>query len=610
METRRMSGNATRPRVVAIVQARMGSTRFPGKVLRPIAGKPLLWHVVHRLRRAASLDGIVIATSTNPRDDAIRNFCRDERIDCVRGPEDDVLARFALAAERSNADVIVRVSSDAPLLDGPFIDHLVEALIAQDGDYVLMEPGALCAHEGVDPFSRRALDKLVREAPDDRVAREHVSGYFKLHPDFVRIVHAAPFSKLARKSARLTIDTPDDLAFIETLHERLNVKAGEAALSDLLLLLEREPGLVQLNAHIRQKPIEAEGGLALIRCDGGGMLGFGHVKRCLTLARALRDREGLGVLFALNGEEDAAETIRQDGFETIVLPRNSQTTAFMALVASKRPDILIADARTNLSRDMLQRIAQKVGIVAVIDDSSDRRLAATHAYYPPAPQIESLSWKGSRTIVHSGWEWALLGFDPARLPVKPAARDRARPTIVVSMGGSDPLELTRLAARALAKVTASYRARFIIGPGFRGASALAREIEAMSPAFEIVQGVNDLGAEFSGADLALVTFGVTAYELAALGVPALYLALSDDHALSASSFEKGGMGAVLGLGRIIRADDIARSCWQLLHDEDRRRDMRAAGLNTVDGRAGMRIAADLASALAESRASTRLAVVQ
>ena len=184
METRRMSETAKRPRVVAIVQARMGSTRLPGKVLRPIAGKPLLWHVVHRLRRATTLDAILIATSTNPRDDAICAFCREEGIEWVRGPEDNVLARFALAAEASRADVIVRVSSDAPLLDAAFIDHLVEALIAQDGDYVLLEPGALCAHEGVDPFSRRALDKLVSEAAHDPVAREHVTGYFKLHPGF------------------------------------------------------------------------------------------------------------------------------------------------------------------------------------------------------------------------------------------------------------------------------------------------------------------------------------------------------------------------------------------------------------------------------------------
>jgi len=601
-----MTKPANGPRVVAIVQARMGSTRLPGKVLRPIAGKPLLWHVAHRLKRCRTLDAIVIATSVNPRDDAIESFCRAEKMEVVRGPEDNVLARFALAAEKSRADIVVRVSSDAPLLDALFIDHLVEALIAQDGDYVQLEAGALCAHEGVDPFSRRALDKLMREAAEDPVAREHVSGYFKLHPDFVRIVHASTDPRLARKSARLTVDTPDDLAFIETLHDRLQAKAGEASLSDLLLLLEREPQLGAINAHVRQKSLQAEAGLVLIRCDGGGMLGFGHMKRSLTLAQSLRDREGLGVIFALNGEEEAAATIRRAGFETIVLPRIGQTTAFVSLVAAKKPDILIADARANLSRDMLTRIRNQVRVLAVIDDASDRRLAATHAYYPPAPQVQSLSWKGSHTQVRAGWEWALLGFDPMRVTAA-APRNSARPNIVVSMGGSDPLDLTRLAARGLAKITVPFQARFIIGPGFRGAPALSREIEGMSPAFEVVQGLDDLGAEFAAADLALITFGVTAYELGAMGVPALYLAISDDHALSASSFENAGMGAVLGLGRVVRPDDIARGIWKLLLDSEQRRDMRAAGLTVVDGRAGERIAADLAQALAETRASERAA---
>ena len=133
----------------------------------------------------------------------------------VRGPEDDVLARFARAAELLDADIIVRVSSDAPFVDAGFIDHLVEALIEQNGDYVLMEEGAACAHEGVDPFSRRALDRLMMDAADDPVAREHVTGYFKLHPDFVRIARAGPYAPLAQEGGRLTIDTPDDLAFVE-----------------------------------------------------------------------------------------------------------------------------------------------------------------------------------------------------------------------------------------------------------------------------------------------------------------------------------------------------------------------------------------------------------
>ena len=151
-------------------------------------------------------------------------------------------------------------------------------------------------------------------------------------------------------------------------------------------------------------------------------------------------------------------------------------------------------------------------------------------------------------------------------------------------------------------ITAPFGARFVIGPGFRNPSRLAREIEAMQPNFETVQGVSDLGSEFAAADFALVSFGVTAYELGALGVPALYLALTDDQLLSASSFERAGMGTRLGLGRILRAEDIARAAWRLISDPDRRRDMRAASLNTIDGKAGERIAQDLAEAVATARA--------
>jgi len=593
------------PRVVAIVQARMGSTRLPGKVLKPVAGKPLLWHVLYRLTRCKTLDWIVVATSDNPRDDAIEAFCRNEKIDVLRGPEDNVLERFRLAAEKTDADVIVRVSADAPFIDPQFVDHLVKTLIAAEGDYVLVEPGAQCAHEGVDPFSRRALDRLVAEAAGDPVAREHVSGYFKAHPDFVRIVHAAPDPRLARRGGRLTIDTPDDLAFIEAIHQRLQAKAGEASLADLLLLLEHEPRLGKINAHVRQKALDNGGGVALIRCDGGFTYGYGHVKRSLTLARALRDRQGFGVVFAINGDADAAKTLHDAGFETFLLPALGKGNALASLVASKQPEIVICDARENLARDDLVRLAEKIPVVAVIDDGSDRRLSATHAYYPPVPQVETLSWKGTKTQVRVGWEWALLGFDPSTVVPSRVELDAVRTRLVVSMGGSDPLDMTRLVACGLAKITIPFGARFVIGPGFRTGPRLAREIEAMRPNFETVQGVSDLGSEFASADFALISFGVTAYELGALGVPALYLALTDDQLHSASAFERAGMGIRMGLGRILRAEDIARAAWRLIVDADRRRDMRAASLNTIDGKAGERIAQDLAEALVSARAQRR-----
>ena len=134
-----------------------------------------------------------------------------------------------------------------------FIDHLVASMIEQGGDYVLMEEGAPCAHEGVDPLTRRGLDKLMMDAREDPAAREHVTGYFKLHPDFVPIARARAYPSLAREGGRLTIDTPDDLAFVEAVHARLEARAGEASLADLLAAAGTRAGTAR-----HQRPCEAE----------------------------------------------------------------------------------------------------------------------------------------------------------------------------------------------------------------------------------------------------------------------------------------------------------------------------------------------------------------
>ena len=578
-------------RIVAVVQARMGSTRLPGKVLKPIAGQPLLWHIVHRLKKSHLIEDVAVATTTNPLDDAIVEFGRENGVTVIRGPEDDVLARFALAAEATDADVIVRVSSDAPFIDAGFIDHLLTALISQGGGYVLMEDGAATAHEGVDPLTRRGLDKLMMDAQDDPVAREHVTGYFKLHPDFVPIARAPAYPQLARESGRLTIDTPDDLAFIEAVHARMDAKAGEASLGDILLLLEREPSLRGINAHVTQKTIASRGGLALIRCDGGGKFGYGHVKRMISLARALRDRQGIGAVFALNGSEDAAAPIRRAGFAV----ERVDAGTLEPLIDTHAPDLLLLDCREGPGREAIARLAPRVKATATIDDGSDRRLSCDFAYYPPVPQARALDWSGSPCHARIGWEWCLLGSAPS------AARPRkasGRPVLLVTMGGSDPFGLTLRSARALAMLDPVFRARFVIGPGMADRGAVARQIVSLHANFETIEGADDLATEIAAADLALAAFGVTAYELAAAGVPALYLGLSDDHAASASAFEQAGMGISLGVADRIADETVAHTTWKTLNDPQRLREMHAAGPMTIDGSGAARIAADLASALA------------
>lgn len=587
------------PRIVAVIQARMGSTRLPGKVLRPVAGKPLLWHIVHRLKASRLIADIAIATTVNPLDEAIVEFGAAHGIAVIRGPEDDVLARFAKAAEILDADIIVRVSSDAPFLDARFIDHLVTSMIDQGGDYVLMEDGAPCAHEGVDPLTRRALDKLMLHAGDDPAAREHVTGYFKLHPDFVRIARAPAYPLLAREGGRLTIDTPDDLAFVEAVHDRLQAKAGEASLSDLLLLLEREPELRAINGHVKQKPILPSGGLALIRCDGGGKFGYGHVKRMVALARALRDCESIGVLFALNGTPDAALPIRRAGFEAVMIDGHDDLAA---LIRKQTPDLLLLDGREGPGRGELEQLRRDIPIVAVIDDGSDTRLAADFAYYPPVPQAKALDWTGARTVPRIGWEWSLLGLNPHLTPVHAMS---ARPTLLVAMGGSDPMGLTLRAAQALMPLDPMFRIRFVIGAGMADGAKVAAHVVSLKDNYETVEGADDLATEYASADLALCAFGVTAYELAAFGVPAIYLGLTEDHARSASAFEAAGMGRSLGVASQVRDDDILAAVKALMGDAGRRREMRNAGFSILDGNGAARIAADLAAALKEEKLPVR-----
>jgi len=595
-------------RVVAVIQARMGSTRLPGKVLKPIAGKPLLWHIVHRLKACRLLEDIAVATSVNPADEAIVEWCNQEGIMVVRGPEDDVLQRYARAAEKLDADIIVRVSSDAPFIDAGFVDHLVATLIEQDGDYVLMEEGSECAHVGVDPFSRRALDRLMMDAAHDPAAKEHVTGYFKLNPGFVKIVRAAPYPGLEKKGGRLTIDTPDDLAFIEALHERSRAGAGEASLADLLLLLEREPELNRINAHVTQKAIgqdASSGGLALIRCDGGAAFGYGHVKRMVALARSLRDREGIGAIFALHGSEDAAGPIRRAGFKAVML---NGANDLQNLVGAHKPDILLLDGREGPSRAELEKLKRGIAVTAVIDDGHERRLAADYAYYPPVPGARALDWTGSNTLPRLGWEWALLGLGPnAAAKARDSSRSQ-RPTVLVAMGGSDPQGLTLRMAKALAALDQVFRVRFVIGAGMKDAEKVARGLVMLKKNYETVEGADDLSIEYANADVALCAFGVTAYELAACGVPALYLGLNEDHVASASAFADAGMGLSLGQASKVSDAEIARNVQWLLNKPNARREMRNTALSLMDGQGAVRIAADLAHALAAVRVPLKTAL--
>lgn len=240
----------TQPTIVAIIQARMTSTRLPAKVLADIVGHPMLWHVVNRVRLARSIDQVVVATSIEPADDAIAQFCRDHRIEYFRGSEVDVLDRFYQAAKSCDARIVVRITADCPLIDPHVIDTVVNTFCAGGADYVT-NTLRYTYPDGLDTevCSFAALETAWNEA-HRASEREHVTSYLRNSGRF-RVANVESDNEVSARHLRWTVDEPHDLEFVRAIYSRLwPQQQAHFFLADILQLLEREPQIMKINQGI------------------------------------------------------------------------------------------------------------------------------------------------------------------------------------------------------------------------------------------------------------------------------------------------------------------------------------------------------------------------
>lgn len=239
---------------VVIVQARMTSTRLPGKVLADLAGRPMLAQQIARLRRSTEADDIVIATTVNASDDGIVNLARKEGIRWFRGDEHDVLSRFVGAAREAAADVVVRVTADCPLIDAGELDRVLRDLRehAHEADYA-SNIAERTYPRGLDTeaFFRDTLERVDRMGRS-REAREHVTWF--IHRERPEL-----FARLSVKDTvnnsdlRWTVDTPEDLDVLRKIYDGLDLGASLKDYRDVLAYVRGHPELSAGNAHIAQK---------------------------------------------------------------------------------------------------------------------------------------------------------------------------------------------------------------------------------------------------------------------------------------------------------------------------------------------------------------------
>lgn len=233
-------------RIVAIIQARTGSTRLPGKVLLPILGKPMFTHMLERVKRAKKLDAIVVATTDKPEDDAVAKLARECGVGVCRGSEQDVLDRYYQAAKGASADIVVRLTGDCPLMDPAVIDRVITHF--QEARGALEYCGTPRNYpEGLDTeiFSFAALEDAARESilPSER---EHVTPYIRNHPGRFK---SESWQEEAgdNSSMHWSVDTQADFNFVTKVFERLYPANQSFSKDDVLVLLREHPELLELN---------------------------------------------------------------------------------------------------------------------------------------------------------------------------------------------------------------------------------------------------------------------------------------------------------------------------------------------------------------------------
>jgi spore coat polysaccharide biosynthesis protein SpsF len=236
-------------KTVVIAQARMGSSRLPGKVLMPLGGRSVIEHVTKRASRAALVNGVCIATTVETADDVVALAAQSLGIAVFRGSENDVLGRYAGAAAMMDADIIVRITSDCPLVDPGVVDRSIQELTTRKADYVAQEWNEWPQGVGCEVFPRALLDRAVAEAGSD-YDREHVTPWIRNSGARVRYWMPGPGGAAAEQ--RWLLDYPEDYNFLEKLFRRFPEDTPPDSWEMIWQVVRSHPELWALNRHLRE----------------------------------------------------------------------------------------------------------------------------------------------------------------------------------------------------------------------------------------------------------------------------------------------------------------------------------------------------------------------
>lgn len=597
--------------VVAVVQARMGSTRLPGKVLLAVAGQSMLAHVVARLRAATLVDQVVVAIPTGPDDDALAAEATALGIAVVRGSAHDVLARYHQAATQTGAATVVRITADCPLTDPAEVDRVVGCYLAQwpHLDYCsnqLPDQRRVPLGLAVEVFSRTALERAHADATEPW-EREHVTPRFYTRTDLFSCAYAAFVEDLS--ALRLTVDTPQDWAVVSAVLTHLAHTGGSFALADAVAWLRQHPELAAANAEVTQKAYREVQALPLLvlRADASPASGTGHVMRLLGIGQAWIARGGRCALVGRGLALPLQQRLRSANIEVVAWDDESQSGSdadadLLAQLLRERGATAVLVDGYWYAPHWLARLRGGPWRLACVDDYANPNLAADLVVMPNAGAVAPPAALASAVVAGAAYTPLRAEFVAARPPERQFGSDGQPLRLLLTFGGSDPARLSLPAAQAALRIAADVplHITLLVGP-LHGDRAACEQLAHRHRQLQVLQGVTDMVRLLTDTDLALTAGGTTCWELARMGVAMLVCQVADNQQVVLHGLAAAGAALAMPSPGADAAGDIEGHLRQFVaagpavHATLGR---NAAAL--IDGAGAQRIAAALAAPTAEN----------
>lgn len=608
-----MSRNYPDKKIVIIIQARTGSTRLPSKVLLTLAGKTILNHIIERCQTLfdqGGIDAIVVATSINEKDIECVKIAQECGVSWYQGSEEDVMLRYKEAAEKYDADIIIRVTADCPLVDVDEISRMLAYFIEQQShkkqhlDYIhnVSNTGLNLNSTGV-PLGLGAeiitRDALLRA--DGLAVKQYQREPFLIIEEFPKQFSTAFFpapSWLQHHNFRLTVDEQSDYDLMKIIYGKLYhplaLTAGERIVNvkECIDFLKANPTIAALNSHVGQKTYYTvsehfQAPCIAFYCEASTDIGLGHVMRSLTLAQELREKYNAKICFYVNDFEPALNIISKADF---MYSMTNNIPAF---------DILIIDVlhQTALN-DILKKAQFKV--LVIIDDLYsfhniysqadivvNSQITANDANYDQFPALKKLLGLKHLLLRHSFQKYLTSQQQQEKQKRKEIKN------IIVTFGGGDRLGSTLKVLSALNKASLPIKITVIIGNAFPFVKELEQLRTTLSSQFEILFNVSHIEDYMYQANLAFCTAGYTGYELIAVGTPFFIIEQEDEQHPIVQKLVETGAALSLGYHDIVTEEKIITAVKSLLSSPKQLVEMKKKCYGLIDDKGTQRVADEI-----------------